>query len=304
MRSKLAYFIILSSFLNCSLQAILLTPDGISTLVPSGSNSPTAPYTDDLLLDTITFGGVTFDADLDQIITVASLYVESGRANINAEWGDDDTSSDGNPIPFERFGLDPADQESVDPAIQDLALASAFSSRSLTEGNDGEGTGSVFRITFSAGVSDNDSAIDSVPEIVLFERGNNDTTSIRAIIGGTFLAPIYAPTTVTINPNQMWNTGLLVDTTEIGASQELAAIGIDLNDFGATGTIFGLEIDTNGGDLSGIFATIQNESTQVDPSVPEVLNNPLGTVPEPSALSLIFGLCSLGLTISRRKRLS
>lgn len=299
-RKKLVAFILLCVCGAVNLKGIILSPDAILASPPAGSNDTTNPFTDDLLLENITFEGATFDFVDEEIIAVQSVFVSSGRDNINAEWGDNDTDSDGNPTPFDRLGLNPTDQEIQDPTIQDLGLASAFSSSSLSEGSDGEGTGSTFRVIFNSGISDNDSASDLIPEIIIFERNNNDTTSLRAIIGGTFMNPILAPNTVTINPGDLFNTGFSIDTTEIGSPQELAVGGIDLSDFGATGTIFGLEITTDGGDLSGIFASTENLAVQTDPNVPTGLLNPLGTVPEPRSFSLLLGLVSL-FWVNRRR---
>lgn len=308
-----------SCLFSCVLNAALISPDSLTVSVPSGSNNSTAadvgssgnPYTDDVLLDSITFDGVTLSVGSGQIAAIQSAYVVSGRDDTNAEWGDDDDGSDGNTNPFSRVGINPFSsgnnvdlsvQESTDPAIQDIALASAFSSLSLSEITDGEGNTSVTNFIFNFGVTDNDAALDLLPEIVLFERGNNDSTTVRAITGGTFDSPILAPDAVTINSGNMWDTGLFIDTTEINSGQELAAIGIDLNDFGISdGTIvYGLQIETDGGDFGGFFQAAEDPD-QFSDDVPEGLKNPLGTVPEPSAFALLLGITAAFLCTKRRK---
>jgi hypothetical protein len=284
-----------------SLEAVVL-PTAILTSVGEGSNDTTSPYTDDVLLDSISFGSTTFSAISGQFVAGTSFYVSSGRANVNAERGDNDTNSDGNPDPFARVGLDPSLYESTDPAYQDLALSSAFSSLSLTEGADGEAASYTFVMTFAAGITDNDVGEDSVPEVVLFERGNNDTSTIRAITGGTFDNPTYAENSITIKPGGMWNTGISIDTFEIGGGQELAAVGIDLSEFGSAGTIFGLEITSAGGDFYGQMLSPEDPETQLDYDVPEGLINPASVVPESATYALLSGLFVLGMVVTRRVR--
>ena len=301
--------------------AALITLDSLTVNVPSGSNNTsgagtsTNPYTDDVLLDSVTFDGITLSVDNGQISAIQSAYIDSGRDNTNAEWGDDDDGGDGNTDPFTRVGIDVfnadgsvnlAVQESTDPAVQDIALASAFSSLSLSEITDGEGTNSVSNFIFNFGVKDNDTTtVDLLPEIVLFERGNNDSTTVRAITGGKFDDPSFAPTAVTINSGDMTNTDEHIDTTEVSNSQELAAIGIDLNDFGITDSttiVYGLQIETDGGDFGGFFQAADDPATQFGDDVPDELKNPLGTVPEPSAFALLLGLTAAFLCTKRPLR--
>jgi hypothetical protein len=78
-------------------------PTGSASVGQAGSSGD--PFTDDVLLDSVTFGTVTMTAAGGQIQAIQSAYVESGRDNINAEWGDDDDNSDGNPDPFARIGV-------------------------------------------------------------------------------------------------------------------------------------------------------------------------------------------------------
>jgi len=297
-------------------EAILVTPESITFSVPSGSNNPSNPsasdpYTDDVFLDTITFGSTTLGASGGQIAAIQSAFVESGRDDVNAEWGDDDDGSDGNPDPFTRVGINPFSsdgsvnldvQESTDPAVQDIALASVFSSLSLTEITDGEGNVSITNYIFEFGISDNDNGEDSLPEILLFERGNNDNTTVRAIVGGSFDDPTLRGG-VSIEPDDMWDTGIHIDTTEISEIQQLAAIGIDLNSFGINdGTIvYGLQIETDGGDFGGFFQAAENVEQFTD-DVPDSLKNPGATVPEPSAFALFAGCAGLLFRLTTRRR--
>jgi hypothetical protein len=295
----------------------LISPNAISVSTPSGSNDTTDPYTDDVLLDSITFGSITLSSSGGQIEAIQSAFVVSGRTDTNAEWGDNDDNADGNDNPFARVGInvflpgggvDTSVQESTDPLIQDIALASAFSSLSLSEITDGEGNTSVTNFIFNKGIMDNDNTSDLIPEIVLFERGNNDTTTVRAIIGGTFNAPILAGTGVSINSGDMWNTGVRINTTEISNDQELASIGIDLNGFGITdGTVvYGLQIETDGGDFGGFFQAAEDPASQFIPNVPPELLNPdaLIVIPEPGSVLLvaIAGLVSLVPCFFRRAK--
>lgn len=298
----------------------LIAPTSLTVTVPTGSNNPanpgsSNPYTDDVILDSLTFGSTTLTASGGQIAAIQSAYVVSGRGNTNAEWGDNDTNSDSNPDPFARVGINvfnpdgtvnTGTQESTDPAIQDIGLASVFSSLSLSEITDGEGGGSVTNFIFSFGVKDSDNAVDSMPEIVLFERGNNDTTTIRAITGGTYDNPVFGSSSVTINSGDMWNTGIYIDTTEINEVQQLAATGIDLNSFGITSgtTVYGIQIETTGGDFGGFFQAAEDPGTQFVETVPTDLLNPLGTIPEPSSATALvfFGFGSSMLALLRRNR--
>jgi hypothetical protein len=61
--------------------------------------------------------------------------------------------------------LDTSIQEDFsDNNRQDKSLASVFSSRSLTEITDGEGTTSITNFIFSKGIIDNDSVYDALPK--------------------------------------------------------------------------------------------------------------------------------------------
>jgi len=287
-------------------QGQLLLPTNVTWSTPSGSNNPASgAKVDDVLLASMTFDGTTFTAGSGQFVAGVSVYVNSGRSDVNAEWGDNDTDSDGNPNPFVRVGLNPADQESTDPAIQDKGLASAFFTNSLVEGTDGESGSYAFSLIFEQGITDNDAGSDSLPEVVLFERGNNDDSTIRAIVGGTYDAPVFAPIALTINSGELFNTGLVIDTTEITSSQELAAGGFDLSDFfGASPqqTVWGIQIESNGGDFYGQFLSAEDPAAQFDPNVPSGLLNPLATVPEPSAALLVLLAAGSSILLRSRRR--
>lgn len=313
--------VVTATLLVCGqVSAELLILDGGNVIVevaPPGSEDsfnalqPAGPYRDDVFLKEITFGGVTYKEDSSQIIPVYSAYVPSAsdgsqytgnRSRVNAEFGDNDTDSDGNPDPFTRYGLDPADKESTNPSIQDLSIASAFSTLSLNEGVDGEEAGYFVRLIFQAGVKDNDSA-NVVPEIILFERGNNDNTTIRAITGGTYHEPEYAENTITILPSQLTPLGIDIDTSEISAGQQLSYIGIDAAAFLGVGeeddTIWGIELESDGGDFYGKMLGAEDPLVQLNFEVPVALKNPVGTIPEPTTATLL--LLSSSLLLCRRR---
>ncbi|MBT8036446.1 MAG: hypothetical protein KJO21_02770 [Verrucomicrobiae bacterium] len=290
--------IIGTTFLH-TLTAGIIAPTAINYTVPAGSNDTTNPFTDDVFLDSIVFASGTVYSAGGGIRGAVSSFVSLNRNNINAERGDNDDDSDGDTDPFTRVGLDPMNYESTDPSFQDRSITSAFSTRSLVEGVDGESL-YRFNIIFNAGISDNDAGVDSMPEVVLFERGNNDTTTVKAIIGGTYNAPVYAPLSTTINSGNLTYTGLDIDTYEIGSAQSLNAGGFDANDFGTTSTIWGLEIESNGGDFYGVFAVAEDPSTQLDSNVPQALINP-DAVPEPHT-SMFIGITSLCLLCRRSRK--
>lgn len=278
---------------------------------PPGSNDvynplqPEGPYQDDVFLQDITFNGVTYSEAGGQIVAVQSAYVLANRQNANAEFGDNDTNSDGNPDPFTRVGLNPLDKESVVPKIQDTAIASAFSTLSLNEGLDGEpATGSNqynIALVFTAGVSDNNNGSDAEPEFMLFERGNNDTTTLRAIIGGTFDNPTFADNAIVVQSGDFEPMGFEIDTSEISQGQELSVLGIDISDFFTSysgQTIWGLSIESTGGDFYGKMLGAENPLTQLDYNVPLDLINPNGAIPEPATLLLL--IAGSGILLKRR----
>jgi len=280
-----------------NLHAALILPTGINVSVPSGSNNPASgAYTDDVYLTSLVFPDVTF-ATSASFSAVQNLEVTDKRGNINAEWGDADTASDGDDNPFSKAGLDPDDQESTDPAIQDPALINAFNGLSLSEMSDGEGGGFQFKVLFQDGLVDNDpSALDGVPELVFFERGRNDQFSVEAIIGGTFDNPVYSGS-FAINSGDFWGTGIHVNTVEIGSSQEIGAAGIDLNDFGlgAGAIIYGFRLtSTQGPDLNGFFLSTEDGENFLPP-----LEDPPGVPLPPTFLLVLAGCLGMGGVLRR-----
>lgn len=279
-------------------QAALVLPTAITTSEPSGSNNVAgAPYTDDVFLESLTFEGATF-ASGASFSAVKDFVVLSGRENINAEWGDDDDNSDGDDNPFNKAGLDPADQESTDPDIQEPALINAFNSLSLSEMSDGESGSFAFKVLFQAGLMDNDPlSLDAVPELVFFERGSNDSFEIEVITGGTFDAPLYSAP-FAVSSSAFWRSGISVDTTEINNAQEIGVAGIDLNDFGlGVGAVaygFRLTVASSGPDLNGFFLSTEDPANFLPP---------LDATPVPVPPSLLLLLAGLGgIAASRRRR--
>lgn len=268
----------------------VILPSAISVSTPSGSPDTSNPFTDDVLLDSLTFLDtndveVVYNAEIGSFSVANRFEVLTGRSEINAEWGDNDDNSDGDPDPFTKAGLDPTDQETTDPAAQDAALLNAFNSRSISEISDGEGgTDFSFQILFEDSLAFDDVGDDSLPDLVLFERGLNDIFSIKLITGGSFEAPIFSDS-LSINSGSFWKTGISINTTEINGTQELGVGGFDLVDFGLGegGTAFGFHLSsTDGPDLGGFFLSA------VDP---EDFGDPLNAVPIPAtAWMLLLGL--------------
>lgn len=288
--------------------AVALKPTQLSVSVPAGSNNPqadgstltyniqgsgstaklvgtttaaTQTFVDDVLLSTITFGGVTLNSG--NMRQASKARVVSGRTYINAEYGDQDTGSDGNPNPFVSAGdiaegatLPPAIRESTDPSIQDKAIREAFNSLSLSQGVDGEGTNYTYNLIFDSGIIDSSTAVDSTPELIFFERGANSSFSVKAIIGGTFETPVFATKTVNIAIADLLPSGVYIDTIEISTKQELGVVGVDLNDFGlsANQVVYGVQLTStvgSGADIYGQFLTAANPSQFRRQAVPEPL---------------------------------
>jgi len=272
--------------------------NAISVSVPAGSvDTNGSPYTDDVFLNALGIGSATFSAN-SSFRAVQQLTVISGRSEINAEWGDDDSASDGDDTPFVKSGNPGASQETEVPAIQDAALLNAFNSLSLTEMSDGEGGGSfTFRALFSASLTDNASGPDSVPEIVFFERGLNDSFDVRLIVGGSFANPVFAPTTVRVSSGDFWDTGIDVNTVEIDSAQPVGAGGLDLDDFGVTAmqAAFGFELSNANGtgpDLNGFFLAAED---------PTRFGDPLEPVPLPASVAGLLAALGLLRLVSRRR---
>ncbi len=292
----------------------VLYPTDMTVTVPAGSNNPagagtsSTPFVDDALLTTITFGGTTFSVGADSFRDVLRAGVITNRDDVNAEFGDSDTGSDGNPNPFVTAGIinegDPlpsGTRESTDPAIQDPAIAAAFSSLSIVQGVDGEGADYSFDLIFENGIVDNDAAADVFPELVFLERGLNSDFQVQAIIGGTFDSPIFAPNTVDVNRSAMGVTPFYINTIEIGSGQQLDVAGLDINVFGgglgASQPIYGIRLTStngSGADMYGQFLSATG-SDQFRP-VPFALSG----IPEPGTGVLLA--VGLGALLRRRRR--
>ena len=298
------------------------------TYTPGGTATATAAntYVDDVLLQTVTFSGTTINTS--GINDSLLFRVITGREDVSPDFGQagteagyrppggtsaiTDTGADGNPNPFVSARITTkgqrvtqaqqdnlvANQNTTSNNQQDSALQAAFNSRSISQGADGEGTVAYsYRLIFDQGLIDNNNAADGVPELIFFERGVNSAFSVRAITGGTFDNPTFAPTTVNVASTTA--SGIFIDTVEIDAAQQLGIAGIDLNEFGITATtaaanqvVYGFELTsgtggTGGADIYGNFTSAAS-TTQLR-AVPSGL-----AVPEPltilgSGIALGFG---------------
>lgn len=282
--------------------AVVLTPTNVSVSTPSGSNNGTLngsssqPYTDDILLNTVTFGSVTFQSTGNAFRTVQRAAVITNRSGVNAEFGDNDTGSDLNSNPFVTAGilnegasLPSTTRESTVQAVQDAAVQAAFNSLSLSQGTDGEKGNYSYDLIFQQGTVDNSSAADAVPELVFFERGVNSNFQVQVITGGTQASPTLS-NPVTVLASNMFPTGIYIDTIEIDGGQQLGAIGIDLNDFGlgANVPIFGARvtsINNTGADIYGQFVTVVDQDQQIRDTPSELV---------PFELSPAMGILALG----------
>lgn len=283
-----------------------IAPDALTVDVPLGSNNPGSigtnlsidpnlVYVDDVYIHALTFGSSVFYGNGMNLRGATALEVLSGRNNVNVEWGDADTASDGDPTGMAKIGQPDSSAESQDPAIQDPGLLTVFAQNSLTEMTDGENANHSYKVLFSNGILDNDAGIDSIPEIVFFERGRNDVFTIALIVGGSFADPVLSDP-LQINSASFADLGMRVNTREIANSQVLGVAGYDLNDWGleagqaAYGFVFtGV---TGGADLSGIFA-----SGDVSQFIPPA------AVPLPPGVWLLGGaLGAAGWASARRRR--
>lgn len=276
----------------------VMLPTAITVSTPAGTTDTSNPFTDDVLLNSLTFnsgsGSVDYLADKGSFRAVSQLEVLSGRGHVNAEWGDNDTADDGNGTPFAKAGFPDADQETTDPVIQDAAMLNAFNSLSLSEMTDGEnnpGSSFSFKVLFNGSLALKDVGGDGLPDIVFFERGLNDTFFVDLIIGGSFANPVYT-SAIQINSSDFRDTGIDIDTVEINNPQSLGAGGFDLSTFGlANGDIaYGFRLSANdrsGPDLGGFFLAAENPN-DFGPSL----------VPAPQTLWML--LAGLGLLVRRR----
>ncbi len=138
----------------------------------------------------------------------------------------------------------------------------AFRSLNLAEGFDGEDADSSINLDFVRSVNDNDgSTLDGVPEIIIFERGLNSDVDVQLVLADGGLSD-----TLFIPRGDFVDTGFNIDTVEIGSSQELGVVGLDLNEFSgagfdpATDTVIGARFGSagNGADIFGVFGTSSN----------------------------------------------
>ncbi|MGF1554469.1 MAG: exosortase-dependent surface protein XDP2 [Paracoccaceae bacterium] len=277
---------------------LLPSAGGVAFSTPAGSTDTTSPFTDDVLLDSLTFtapggGEVVYDGTTGSFSVARSFEVTQGRSKFNAEFGDNDTDADGDPAPFTKAGFPGAAQETTDPTIQDAALLNAFNSRSLSEITDGESAGTgQFVVGFENTLTFDDVGGDGLPDIVFFERGGNDEFDVELITGGTLAAPVFSDP-LTIDSGDFASAGFSIDTVEIGNSQLLTVAGFDLAAFGlgAGDRAGGFRLTADDGpDLGGFFLATED---------PEDFGAPLPDVPLPPAAMLLLGSLG-GLVLLRR----
>lgn|GEM_PF-3429652 len=300
-------YLLLLGLVAGAAHAALLQPTGITATPLSGGNSASNPYTDDVMLTEIIFAGATYQAGGDAFRAVDWATVLEGRSSVNAEFGDDDDGSDGNPNPFVTAGiinegdeLTSALREGTDPETQDAAIRASFSSLSLNQGIDGESNDYLIQMVFQNGITDNDPNTDFAPELVFFERGVNSDFEVQLILGGTLANPVLSDA-VTILRTDLWRTGIQINTIEIDNAQELGAVGVDLNEFNiAPGSAaYGVRIrsiNDSGADLYGSFLAAEDPEKQYVPVPPG-----LQAVPEPGTIAL-FGAGLLALVVLRKRR--
>ena len=280
--------------------AAVLTPTDVSVSTPTGSTDTTSPYTDDVLLDSLTFGSTVYDGPAGSFSVARRFEVITGRSQINAEWGDNDTNADGDPDPFTKAGFPGANQETTDPAIQDPALLNAFNSRSLSEITDGEGQAPLsFKMLFEQSLAFDAVGGDGAPDLVFFERGLNDVFDVELITGGTFANPTLSDP-VTVDSANFGEADFQIDTLEISGAQAMGVGGFDLADFGlgSGDTAFGFLLSTDDGpDLGGFFLAAEDPATFGDPLDPE---ESVGTIPLPGTGWMLLGALGLGAYARRR----
>jgi len=220
---------------------------------------------DDVMLTGITFGATTFDGTAGEIIPgLASIFITGGGGtNVNAEWGDADDSADGDDNPFSKSGfpIPPNNQESTNVDIIDATLRTVFRDLNLSEGIDGEDQNFRIRLDFERGVNDNDpTGIDNVPELIVFERGLNSDVALTLL-----LADGGESNELFVSRADFLDTDIALNTLEIGGSQALGVVGVDLNEFSGPGfdpasdTVIGVRFGSAGGgaDIFGVFGTSQ-----------------------------------------------
>src|SRR6056297_127481 len=237
------------------------SPDRMTVTIPAGTNNSAgsgtftcdqpgnqdrlecdgaldgATSTDDILLSTIRFGPnnnrVTFNGSSGEIIPgLASVFLAGGGGtNVNAEWGDNDDNDDGNNNPFVKAGYAGASQESTDIDVINATLLQVFRTLNIMEGVDGEDENFRLELIFERGVRDNNGgALDAIPEVIIFERGLNSDVAVQLL-----LADGGVTNELTIDRDDFRDAGVNADTVEIGGSQPMGVVGVDLNAFSGAG---------------------------------------------------------------------
>jgi hypothetical protein len=280
---------------------------------PVGAGLRMAPgtdvYVDDAFLTELVFPDVTFSSS-GNFGTTAGLEVLTGRNQVNVEWGDLDSASDGDDHGMAKINQQATSQEFTDPAIQDRALLTIFSGLSLTEMTDGEGGATYsFKVAFKNWIRDNNNGVDGVPEIVVFERGRNDNFNVRLITGGTFDLPVVTDP-LSISSSSFTDVGFRVNTREIGAPQTLGVGAYDLNDWGLENgeTVYGYIFEGTGADMAGIFSSGFNDQFTAPiymssplPAVPGTAAPATSVVPLPPGIALLAGGLAMAGILRRRQ---
>ncbi len=295
--------------------AVTVAPTSITVSVPANGTNPaavrgttqtysrtgtatvltgsTAAYVDDVLLQSVTFDGVTLSTLRPSLSSSqgSGALVTTGRNLVSAAYGDTDSNTDGNDNPYVKSGSGTTAYSATvnqTPAVQDTAIQAAYSSLSLSEGISSPGQGGTagaidytFRLLFQEGIVDGSSAADNVPELIIFERGVVGSTqsdyTVRAIIGGTLTNPTFAPTTVTVLRANQTPSGIVINTIDSTAAEQINVAGIDINEFGIANSnqaIYGIEftsINGSGADIFGLALTAASPSQLRGQAVPEPL---------------------------------
>ncbi|MEN1729651.1 MAG: GEVED domain-containing protein, partial [Pseudomonadota bacterium] len=176
--------------------------------------------------------------------------------------------------PFIKAGWPSQPQESTLLEVIDDTLLVVFRELNLAEGIDGEDNDSTIELVFLGAVNDNDgSTLDTIPEIIVFERGDSSPGAANSDVG---VSLILADGGVTdeffISRDDFVETGFEIDTQEIGDGQELGVVGLDMNEFSgagydpATDTVVGALFGSrgSGADIFGVFGTSSSPITLRD----------------------------------------
>src|SRR6056297_1004999 len=286
LQPAIAVFLVIVSMWNLSAEA-QTQPTNMSVVIPVGTNNAAGAgafscdssggalsctgslsntsSTDDIYLTGITFDGVTFDGIAGEIIPgLASVFLEGGGGtNVNAEWGDEDDNNDQDDDPFIKAGypIPPSDQETQDIDTINATLLQVFRTLNIMEGVDGEDQAFRLELIFERGVRDNNSANDSIPEIIIFERGLNSDVAIQLLLADGGITD-----EIVIGERDFLDAGFNADTIEIGGDQPMGVAGVDLTLFSGGGfdpandTVIGVRFGSAGGgaDIFGVFGTTKN----------------------------------------------